>query len=67
MMWLQLIVSAVTSNVAKSLIALLVNKLLEAKGDGVTKDVAIAMLDGIARSRANNVPENAFDAIKQSL
>lgn len=66
-MWLQLIVSAVTSNVAKSLIALLVNKLLEAKGDGVTKDVAIAMLDGIARSRANNVPENAFDAIKQSL
>lgn len=66
-MWMSIIVKAVTSNMAKALIALLVNKLLEHKEDGVTKDVAEAMLDGIAKSRANNAPQNAVDAIKEAL
>jgi hypothetical protein len=66
-MWTSIIVKMVTSEMAKMLIAMLVKKLLEAKGDGVTKEVAEAMLDGIAKSRANNVPADAFDAIKQSL
>jgi hypothetical protein len=66
-MWTSIIVKMVTSEMAKMLIALLVKKLLDAKGDGVTKDVAVAMLDGIAQSRANNVPQNAFDAIKKTL
>ena len=66
-MWMSVLVKVVTSDMAKMLIAMLINKLLEAKGDGVTKDVAEAMLDGVARSRANNVPEDAFDLIKKAL
>ena len=66
-MWTSILVSMVTSDVAKALIALLVKKLLDHSKDGVTKEVSIAMLDGIAKSRANNVPEDAFEAIKQSL
>ena len=66
-MWTSILVSMVTSDVAKALIALLVKKLLDHSKDGVTKEVSIAMLDGIAKSRANNVPVDAFDAIKQAL
>lgn len=66
-MWTSILVKVITSEMAKSLIALLVKKLLDHKKDGVTKDVAEAMLDGIAKSRANNVPEDAFDAIKSAL
>ena len=66
-MWTSVLVSMVTSDMAKALIALLVKKLLDHSKDGVTKDVSIAMLDGIAKSRANNVPVDAFDAIKQAL
>ena len=57
----------VTSEVTKLLIAMGVKKLVNHQKDGITKDVAEAMLDGIAKSRANNVPEDAFDVIKQSL
>ena len=66
-MWTSILVSMVTSDVAKALIALLVKKLLDHSEDGITKEVSIAMLDGIAKSRANNVPVDAFDAIKESL
>jgi hypothetical protein len=66
-MWLSIIVKVVTSDMAKALIAMLIKKLLNSKTDGVTKDVAEAMLDGVAQSRANNVAVDAFDAIKQSL
>lgn len=66
-MWVSIIVKMVTSEGAKLLIALLVNKLLDAKGDGITKDIAESMLDGIAKSRANNAPADAFDAIKKIL
>lgn len=66
-MWTSVLVKMITSEMAKSLIALLVKKLLDHKKDGVTKDVAVAMLDGIAKSRANNVPADAFEAIKSAL
>lgn len=66
-MWVSVLVKVVTSNVAKSLIALLINKLLESKSDGVTKDIAEAMLDGIAKSRMNNAPKEATDALKELL
>ena len=62
-----IIVKLVTSEMAKILIALLIKKLLYHSKDGVTKEVSIAMLDGIAKSRANNVPEDAFDLIKKEL
>lgn len=59
-MWLSLIVKMVTSETAKVLIAMLINKLLESKSDGITKDIAVAMLDGIAKSRANPVSTGQF-------
>lgn len=66
-MWMTILVKAVTSDMAKVLIAMLIKKLLEHKEDGVTKDVAEAMLDGIAQSRANGVATDAFDLIKKAL
>jgi hypothetical protein len=66
-MWTSIVVKMVTSEMAKMFIALLVKKLLDHSKDGVTKEVSIAMLDGIAKSRANNVPADAFDAIKSAL
>ena len=66
-MWTSIIVKMVTSEMAKVLIAMLLKKLLDSKKDGVTKDVAEAAMDAIAKSRANNVPADAFEAIKQSL
>lgn len=66
-MWMSIIVKAVTSDMAKTLIALLINKLLEHKEDGVTKDVAETILDGVAKSRSNNAPQSAIDAVKALL
>ena len=66
-MWTSIIVKMVTSEMAKLLIAMLLKKLLNSTKTGVTKDVAEAAMDAIAKSRANNVPADAFDAIKQSL
>lgn len=66
-MWMTMIVKMVTSDMAKALIAMLLKKLLDHKEDGVTKDVAVAMMDAVAKSRANSVALDAFDVIKKSL
>ncbi len=50
----------VTSNVAKTIIAVGVNKLIEAKGDGITKDIAKVMIEGIAKSTHNPTTEDVF-------
>lgn len=50
----------VTSNVAKTIIAIGVNKLIEAKGDGITKDIAKVMIEGIAKSTHNPTTEDVF-------
>lgn len=49
-----------TSNVAKTLIAIGVNKLIEVQGDGITKDVAKLMIDGIVKSKHNPTNEDVF-------
>lgn len=64
---LNLLVKALTSEASKVLLALLFKKLLDAKGDGVTKDVAETALDAIALSRSNNAPKDATDAVKDLL
>lgn len=66
-MWVSIIVKMVTSEGAKLLIALLVKKLLDHQKDGITKDVAESMLDGIAKSRANSAPIDAVSAVKAML
>lgn len=54
-MFMKLFVSALTSEMAKKLIGYAIQKLLKAKGDGVTKDVIETVLDGAVESRRNNL------------
>ena len=69
-MWtviLQFILKMATSEVAKIAIAMGVNKLLEAKDDGITKDIAETMIDAIARSKANPTTADLFNDAMLSL
>lgn len=66
-MWLSILMSILSSEMTKQLIAIGVKKLLDHKSDGVTRDVASVMLDGIALSRSNDVAVDAFDVIKKAL
>lgn len=62
---LNLALKLLTSDAVKTLIALGVNKLLEHSKDGITKDLTITLLDGIAKSKANPVTSDVLkDAIK---
>ena len=62
---LNLALKLLTSDAVKTLIALGVNKLLEHSKDGITKDLAITLLDGIAKSKANPVTSDVLkDAVK---
>lgn len=58
-------INLISTDLAKSLIALAVNKLLAHSSDGITKDIAISLLDGIAKSRANDIPSDSFELIKK--
>ena len=62
---LNLALQLLTSDAVKTLIALGVNKLLEHSKDGITKDLTITLLDGIAKSKANPVTSDVLkDAVK---
>ena len=62
---LNLALKLLTSEAVKTLIALGVNKLLEHSKDGITKDLTITLLDGIAKSKANPVTSDVLkDAVK---
>lgn len=65
-----LIIRMVSTQVAKTIIAMAINKLLEAKTDGITKDIAETMIDAIARSKANPTTADLFNdamlALKQA-
>ena len=62
---LNLALKLLTSDALKTLIALGVNKLLEHSKDGITKDLTITLLDGIAKSKANPVTSDILkDAVK---
>lgn len=49
------LVKAITSEMAKKLIGLAIKKLLEAKDDGVTKDIIETVLAGAVESQRNNL------------
>lgn len=54
-----------TSEATKTLIAVGVNKLLESKTDGITKDIAKTMIDGVAKSQMNPTTDDVFkDSLK---
>lgn len=61
---IRLLLTFLTSEATKTLIAIGVNKLLAHKKDGITSDVAKTMIDGIAKSKLNPTTEDLFtDAI----
>ena len=62
---LDLLLKAVTSNFVKFMIAKGINHLVSHSKDGVTKDIATTVLDGVAMSKANDVPEDAFEFVKR--
>jgi len=69
-MWtfiLQFMFKVATSEVAKVAIGMGVNKLLEDKEDGITKDIAETMIDGIAKSKSNPTKIEMFDAALSTL
>ena len=62
---LNLALKLLTSDAVKTLIALGINKLLEHSKDGITKDLTITLLDGIAKSKANPVTSDVLkDAVE---
>jgi hypothetical protein len=60
-----LLFKVVTSDFAKELIKRGVDYLLNHDIDGITSDVSHKMLDGIAKSEANDVPADAFEFTKR--
>ena len=62
---LAFLINLISTDLAKSIIALAINKLLAHSSDGITKDIANTMIDGIAKSKANPTTDELFaDAIK---
>jgi len=60
-----LLIKLVSTEVVKTAIGIGVNKLLESSKDGITKDIARAMIDGIVKSKQNPVREDLVeDALK---
>lgn len=57
---LGLLVKALKSETTKELIDLSVNKLVNHTEDGITKDVAKTMIDGIAKSKMNPTTDDMF-------
>ena len=64
---LGLLVKALKSETAKELIGLLVNKLVNHIEDGITKDVAKTMIDGIAKSKMNPTTDDMFTYVFKVL
>lgn len=64
---IQMLLKVLTSEATKTLIAIGVNKLLEHKTDGITKDIAKVMIDGIAQSKYNPTTEAVFSNALNSL
>ena len=63
---LKFLLSVLTSEDTKSLIGIGVKKLLDHKTDGITKELANVMIDGIAKSKSNETTAEVFDvALKQ--
>jgi hypothetical protein len=62
---LNILLKVLSSEATKTLIAIGVNKLLEHKTDGITKDLSKLMIEGIAKSSSNPTKEDVFkDALK---
>ncbi len=62
---LNILLKILTSEATKTLIGIGVNKLLEHKTDGITKDLAKTLIEGVVKSKSNPVGSDVVnDAIK---
>lgn len=57
---LLVLLKVLSSELTKNLIAMGINKLLKASDDGITKELAMSMIEGIAKSKSNPTTEEAF-------
>lgn len=59
------LIKIISAEVTKTLIGYGVKKLVEHSDDGITKDLAVTMIDGITKSKANPTTNDVFvDALK---
>ena len=58
---LSALVNFISTDLAKTLIGLAINKLLQHQTDGITKDVATTMIEGISKSKANPTTSDVFN------
>ena len=64
---LQFLLRIAGTEVAKSAIGYGINRLLTDTSDGITKDIATIMIDGIAKSKANPTKIEMFDEAYNEL
>ena len=57
----------ISTELTKTLIGYGINKLLESKSDGVTKDIAQVMIDGVAKSKSNPTTTDMFIEVDKLL
>lgn len=57
---LQLVFKVISAELTKTAIGYGVNKLLEHTEDGITKDIAEVMINGVAKSKANPTTTDLF-------
>ena len=58
--FLSILVKVLSTDAVKTLIGLIINKLLTVSGDGITSDIAKVMIDGIVASKANPTTADVF-------
>ena len=69
-MWAKIVsifMSVLSTKAAKTLIVKAINKLLEDKSDGITRDLAMVMIESIAKSQMNPTKEDMFSEILEAL
>lgn len=60
-MWLQI------GLIILKAVAIYTTSRLKNMDNGIPKEVATKLMDAVAQSQANNVPVDAFDALKEAL
>ena len=50
----------ISTELTKTVIGYGINKLLESSSDGITKDIAKVMIDGVAKSKMNPTTSDMF-------
>lgn len=57
---ISVLLKMIGTDLTKTVIAYGINKLLKAKDDGVTKDIALTIIDAVAKSKRNPTTEDMF-------